>query len=251
MSGSVAQWATAFRATPQFEGSSWSMAYNQVQQTGRHAIYDSGEAVDRDVRLSLAWLKAYGVAAVAVSGPKSQEFWKPFAHPAKFEGVLPVLWQSGDLTIYSVPQRTTGLAHVLPVNGVVMHTPAHSGDIAEIEKYVAALDDPRWPVAQMNWTEQNRIRIHAAAPVGQAISLQVSYHGGWHANVNSRKVAIKPDGLGLMWFEPGCSEPCDVDLHYDGGLELSICRLVSYVAIAGLFALPLGFLARRLRDASV
>jgi hypothetical protein len=45
---------------------------------------------------------------------------------------------------------------------------------------------------------------------------------------------IKADGLGLMWLQPGCNGPCDVQLEYDGGTELLICRLLSAVALAAL-----------------
>ena len=62
------------------------MAYNPVQQRGLEAFYSG------DARISLAWLRAFGNGAVAVSAPNSQEYWKAVAQPAKFEGLLPSLW---------------------------------------------------------------------------------------------------------------------------------------------------------------
>jgi len=38
----------------------------------------------------------------------------------------------------------------------------------------------------------------------------------------------------LMWLQPGCNGPCDVDLEYDGGAELRICHLLSAAALASL-----------------
>ena len=90
--GSIAQWATAFSDIPQFSGSSWSIAYNHTQQRGLEAIYKGGDTAERDARVSLAWLKAFGAGAVAISSPDSEEFWKGFAHPSKFDGVLQTLW---------------------------------------------------------------------------------------------------------------------------------------------------------------
>ncbi len=35
----------------------------------------------RDTELSVQWLKAYGIHAVAAGGPDSKEFWHTFAAP--------------------------------------------------------------------------------------------------------------------------------------------------------------------------
>ena len=63
--------------------------------------------------MAVLWLKAFGVDAVAVSGPRSREFFKPFRNPRKFDGLLPELWRDGDDVIYRVPRRSTSLAHVV------------------------------------------------------------------------------------------------------------------------------------------
>ena len=68
------------------------------------------------------------VGAVAVSGPRSQQYWKPYTHAAKFEGVLPVLWSEDDVTIYRVPVRTESQAHVAPRGVLVTRAPATASD---------------------------------------------------------------------------------------------------------------------------
>jgi hypothetical protein len=241
--GSIAQWANDFTAVPQYAGSSWSQAYSQVQQLGLRSTYEG------DARVSLAWLEAFGVGAVAVSGPKSQEYWKPFPRPTKFDGLLPVLWSEGDVTIYRVPQRTASLAHVVPEAAVVNHTPRAPDDIDEIEKYVDALKDPAMPAADLQWAGTNRIKIRTTADRRQALSVQVSYHPGWHAMANHRRVDVRRDGLGLMWFRPECSGPCEIQLEYDGGWELRICRYLSFAAICGLLFAILWRFGRRFRAA--
>lgn len=119
MPGSMAQWADAFADVPQFAGESWSMAPFAVQQRGAAAVYNGADTAEQDARVSLAWLRAFGVSAITMAGPKSPEFWKPYWHPAKFEGILPVLWRESDTTIYQVPARNTSLAHVVPANALV------------------------------------------------------------------------------------------------------------------------------------
>jgi hypothetical protein len=248
MPGSVAQWTNAFTQVPQFTGGSWSMAYNPIQQRGFDAELIGGDTPEEDARVSLAWLKAYGVGAVCVSGPKSPEYWKPFRHPGKFDGVLPVLWRADDTTIYRIPQRTASLAHVVSESAVIRHSPRRPSDKAGIERYVAALDDPSLPPAEFHWEGRNRILIQTVAQPDQAISVQVSYHPGWHVTVGNRHPQLRKDGLGLIWFRPECDGPCVVRMDYDGGWELRLCRWVCYLALAGLlFALPVWFIRHRRR----
>jgi hypothetical protein len=248
--GSIAQWANDFTDLPQFSGGSWSQAYNQVQQRGLAAIYNGGETPQQDARVALDWLKAFGVGAIAVSGPNSQEFWKPFTHPAKFEGLLPVLWREDDVTIYRVPQRTVSLAHVVSEMAIVSRPPSGPRDTDEVEKYVAALNDPAMPGAELQWAGRNRIQIQTTAGPGQAISVQVSYHPGWHAKKGNRTVELRRDGLGLMWLRPECSGLCEIQLDYDGGWELRLCRYLSFAAMAVLLILVLRPLAPRSRQSS-
>lgn len=234
MPGSIGQWANAFTGIDQFSGGSWSTAYNQVQQRAKEGIYNGGETLEDDARVSIGWLKAFGTGAVTVSGPKSQEFWKGFAHPTKFDGRLPMLWTADDVTIYRVPLRNESLAHVVPESALVLRAPADSRDTVEVEKYVAALDDESMPNAELRWQGANRIHIRTMAKPGQAVSVQVTYHPGWHAKVNGVSRQIEADGLGLMWLRPGCHGACDVQLEYDGGAELRICHLLSIAVLAVL-----------------
>jgi hypothetical protein len=234
LSGSIGQWANAFTDIEQFSGGSWSVAYNRVQQIAKEGMYNGGDTAEEDARVSIAWLKAFGTGAIAVSGPKSQEFWKKFTHPTKFEGRLPVLWSADDVTIYRVPLRTDSLAHIVPESALVRRAPFSAADTGEAQKYVSALEDESLPKAEFRWQGANRIHIRTTAWPGQALSVQVTHHPGWHAMVNGVSRQTKADGLGLMWLEPGCNGPCDVQLEYNGGAELRICHLLSTVALAAL-----------------
>ena len=247
--GSIAQWANAFSDVAQFSGSSWSEAMNPAQQLGVDAVYNGGGTAEQDARVSLAWLKAFGVGAIAISGPNSQEYWKPYTHPNKFDGLLPVLWSADDVTLYQVSQRTASLAHVVPRGAIVMHPPAAASDIAEIEAYGRALDDPSLPVADLRWDGTNRVFVRANVSSGQAVSVQVSYHPGWHARANGHAIPLLRDGLGLMWLAPDCQGPCEIELDYGGGWELRLSWLISVAAIALLIALPI-FAAWKHRHAS-
>jgi hypothetical protein len=131
-----------------------------------------------------------------------------------------------------------------------MHAPAAASDIAEIEVYGRALEDPSFPEAQMRWDGTNRIFVRADVSPGQAVSVQVSYHPGWHARVNGRTLPLRRDGLGLMWFAPDCQGTCDLELNFDGGWELRLSRYISFAAVALLLLLTV-FAAMKHRDASL
>ncbi len=234
MPGSIAQWANTFTDLNQFGGGAWSSAMNKVQQLAVSAIYNGGSTPESDATVSFAWLKAFGVGAIAVDGPQSQEFWKPFSHPAKFDGVLPVLWSANDVKIYKVPSRTSSLAHVVPQSALVSRAPSGISDVAPMDRYVAALDDPSLPLAELRWEGRNRMHIHTTASPGQIISVQVSYSPGWRALAGGQKREVMKDQLGLMWFDPQCSGSCDVQLDYDGGWGLRISRWISLLAAVGL-----------------
>jgi hypothetical protein len=237
--GSIAQWADAFTDTQQFTGESFSMATNQVQQRADAAIAFGVDDVHRDAELSLTWLKAYGTGLVAISGKNSEEYWKPFTHPEKFDGVLPVLWSQGGVNIYRVPLREFTLAHIVPENALVTRAPKAPEDVRQVERYVVALDDPALPSTAFTWEGRNRIRIRTTAADGQAVSVQVTHHPGWHATVGGRPRELHRDGLGLMWLRPGVLGPCEIVLDYDGGWELRLCRWLSWAAFAGLVFVPL------------
>ena len=229
--GSMAQWADDFAPILQLSGGSWSMANNQSQQSAKaDIVFGSGPGIRE---ISLTWLKAYGVAAVAVSATGSQEYWRPYADPTKFNG-LPVLWSEGGVTIYRVPLRSTSLAHVVPAAAIVRPAPRNPEDAGEAERYAAALDDASLPLADLAWEGTDHMRIHTAAAPEQALSVEVGYHPGWHATVNGQPRAIYKDGLGLMWLRPECNGACEIELDYTGGWALWLCRAVSYGAIAGL-----------------
>lgn len=240
--GSMAQWANLFADVLQFTGGSWSMATNQSQQNAdADIVFGSGPGI-RDI--SIAWLKAYGVGAVAVSGAHSAEYWHPYADPSKFVG-FSELWSESGVTIYRVPQRSASLAHVVPATAIVRHPPRNPEDAAEAARFAAALDDPSLPLADFTWQDRNHILIRTNATPGQTVSVQVSYHPGWHATVNGRSTAVFKDGLGLMWLHPECRGSCEIRLVYNGGWQLWLCRIVSYAAWMALLAIFAVSLTRR------
>jgi len=230
--GSMATSFNEFSDSPQFAGQSYSTAPNRGQQIAQYTIFSGQGAGERDAPASILWLKAFAVSAIAVSGPHSPEYWRPYANPRKFEGVLPVLWREDDTTIYRVPLASESLAHVMNASDVVRHPPVHGLDIAELERYVAALDHSPAP-ASFDWRDVNHAVIRARLAPGQVVSVQVTYDRGWRASVNGARRAIEKDGIGLMAVRPDCIGDCEIALTYDGGWETKLCWAASILTLMG------------------
>jgi hypothetical protein len=229
VSGSVAQWLNVFTDTPQLSGSSYSTTPNWTQQYAMNSLLTSTSPAE--LEKAVLWAKAFGVQAITSCGPHTPEFWKGQSS-TRFDGLLPVLWRQEDTTIYGIPQRSPSLAHVVG-----------EGDSAgDLKQYVAALDNPALPLADMRWLSLRSASIRTEAHRGQAVSVQINYHPGWHARANGRPVRASRDGFGFLLVEPGCDGPCVIELSYDGGWEYRICRrlsLFTMLALAG-YALAAG-----------
>jgi hypothetical protein len=223
--GETATWLDVFGDIPQMHAGHEPANPNWVEQAAAWALYSDQNAGDRSAEVSILWLKAFGCQAILV-GP-SRHYGEIFSHPAKFDAILPVLWQAERFTLYGVPQRTTSLSHVVPTAAIVTHPPINSLDTEEVARYVAALDDPASPPAELAWRDPSHGRIEAVVRPGELISVQTTYDRGWLAFANGQPVKITGDGIGLMVLHPGCDGPCTVDLEFGAGVERKACLILS------------------------
>ncbi len=243
--GSSSYLYNVFTDNPQFQGGHIQFAVNSFIPIAAFQIYSGMNAGARDAAVSVFWLKAFGARAVAVSGPNSTDPYKAFANPRKFDGVLPLLWREGDDAIYEVPSRSASLAHVIPAAAVAKRTPIHGLDIEPVAPYVAALDDPQYPLATFQWKGMSQAEIRATVGRGQAIAVQIAYAPGWEAYANGKRQPIRGDAIGLMVIEPDCNGPCEISLRYTGGESRAVARAMSLAAM--LVVVAFGWWGRRFR----
>ncbi len=230
--GSASYWMNAFTDTPQIGGGFDQGVTNWENRVARYIVVSGENAGAKDVEVSVLWLQAFGVQAVAVTIPKTGlEGLPEFRNPNKFDGVLELLWREGEDRIYGVPQRSPSLAHVIHRSDMVSRAPIHGVDVEPLAKYVEALEDERLPLAQMRWTTRHSAEITARLEPDQLISVQESYHSGWRAAVNGAARKMGPDGLGFITIEPNCTGVCTIELSYDGGLEMRIARWLSGLSL--------------------
>lgn len=232
--GSTTYFLNIFTDTPQLGGGFEQGNMNWENRIAVYTIYSGQNAGELDGEISVLWLKAFGVHAVAVSGPNSGEYYKPFRNPRKFVGLLPELSRENDDYIYAVPSRTDSLAHVVRRSDLVNKAPIHGLDVDQVRRYVAALDDASLPEAEMRWTSRHSARIVAELNGEQVISAQVTYHPGWRAEVNGVPGRVRGDKIGLMVIETECEGRCVIDLFYNGGMEMQVARALSLACLGGM-----------------
>lgn len=231
--GSIAQWMNAFVPVTQLSGGSYPTAPTTV---GQVAVWGLLGADNHSGPLSTLWLKAFGVDALVMSGEHSPEFWKPFQGKSQFEGLLPVIWNQRDTRIYTLPRRNRSLASVIPEDAIVRTAPRDLSDAAEIRRYVAALDDPALPPAELRWRDVNHAVIRATVAPTNLLSVQVTYSAGWKAVAGGRALPVSSDGLGQMILQPQCPAGCEIEMVYDGGWEGKLCRVLSLLAMLAILA---------------
>ncbi len=231
--GSTTFWMNVFTDTPQLAGCCLQSVRTQTIPIASYGINTDLTAENRAVENSLLWFQALGVRAVAVSGPRSTEVYKPFLHPHKFEGRLPVLWRDGDDVIYEVPWQYYSIAHAIQPGDLVERTPINGVDTEPLAPYVAAIERPDAPELRVRWPDNETIVITGDVKPGQIVSVQENAHPGWHATVDGSPRRVFADKLGLIVVAPTCSGNCTIELRYDGGAELRVAHWINRAALAG------------------
>jgi hypothetical protein len=231
--GSVYFWLNAFSSQPQLSGGFDQGLTNQLLPGLSFQVYSGMNAGEREGEIAVALLKAFGVQTVSVGGPKSREFYKVYRNARKFDGLLEEIWREGDDAIYRIPQRSPSLAHVMRRSDLVEKPPAYLTQVETLRPYLAALDNPAYPLAQMRWSRPGAFTISAGLQPDQLLSIQETYDAGWKAETNGRPVPLRADGLGQMVAEPACSGPCSVAFEYTGGLEMRLAILAQWITLLG------------------
>lgn len=225
--GSVSFWMNAFTDTPQLTGGFDQGIVNRQIPAAHFQILSGMNAGAREGEIAVAWLRAFGIHAVSVSGPRSTEVFKPFTNWKKFEGILKPIWRDGDDVVYEVPQRSASLARAIHPENLVMIPPEYAMRDEVLRPYLDAVDDPAMPDASWEWIDRSHARITGNFSKGTVLSIQMAYHPGWHAAVDGQSRRIYSDGIDLMVVDPECDGQCTVELAYDGGKEMQIARWVS------------------------
>lgn len=214
--GPVSYWLNAFTDTPQFGGGFDQGIVNRTYASASYQILSAAGGGSHAAEIAALWLRAYGVEAIAVHGP--------FTHAEAFVESF----TRADDVVYWVPGRDASLAHVLPRDSAVHTQPVNGLDVVQTQTYVNALRP-----AKFRWTSRHSAQIQADVPPGYVISVQTTFHPGWHATANGQDCPLSSDGLGQIVAHPKCDRACKVELSYDGGMEMKIARVLSWSSSLG------------------
>jgi hypothetical protein len=227
--GSTGFWINAFSAVPQMAGGFMHGRANPANAVATFLIpFTRGDGAG-----TAGLLKAFGVRAVVVGGERTRDAYRNFKDPGKFDGVLDEVWRSGDDLIYCVPSRTGSLAHVVSPAELVPGPARDTGlDMEAVKRYAAALDDAHYPPARFEWIRASQARVDAELRPGEMVSVQVTYHPGWRAQLSGIAQTVSGDGLGQLVIKSQCTGRCSFDLIYDGGWEQRIAWVLFDLGLA-------------------
>jgi hypothetical protein len=195
------------------------------------------------------WMQCLGVDAVYVSDQRSQEVYKDFAQPKKFENVLSPVYDDGKGNIiYRVPRRYAALARVVNNNNLRYAKSREELEEGEhLRRYYEAVErGPDSPVELIR-TSIESVRLKARLAPGESLMVQESYDPAWEASSGGGKLNIRKDAMGFMLIDapPGDRE---IDLAFVTPFENRVGRVVSVVTaitILGLFIIGFVFQSRR------
>lgn len=222
-SGSVQYWLTAFTDNPEVGGGfDQGIVDTEIPAMTFGIPYTTSDGAD-----TAMWVRLLGGEAIVVSEKNGRDTYQlNWRDPEKFRGVLPEFWRSGGDVIYAVPERSDSLAHVVRREDIMWQPPINVLDVNAARKLNAAIEDTSLPETPLLWSDASHAHASGALRPENDLFVQIAWHPGWHATVNSKPLPIRRDGLGFMVLEPHCNGSCEVDLTFDGGLEMKIARSV-------------------------
>lgn len=183
-------------------------------------------------RNAVLQLRAQGVEYVVVHGPGSSEHWKDVKNHRKFEGLLPKVFDDGDDEVFRLPFHS--YAHVVRASELPSAPPVAS-DVAMLEKFVAAMDDPARPRLAARWQGTNDFRIDGAVPDGMLVSVLITHDSGWSAFQDGHRLEIERDKMGFMIVHARPGANAGIQLHYGGTIEQRTMAALCALAWIGSF----------------
>jgi hypothetical protein len=242
--GSVRFWFDAWQDLAQLGGGSEQGLLNANVEAPQWEV-----TLGPSPQPAVLWLQCMGVDAVYVSDKRSQEVYKDFANPAKFTGVLPVLYDDGQgNAIYGVPRRFTARARVVETAKISATLPARFGDDVErLRAYADVIERGPDSPATLVHDGPDAMRVHVTLAPGQSVVVQESYDRAWHAWSGGRPLTVRKDAMGFIVVDAPTGLQ-DIALAFVMPFENRIGATIT--AVSMLIVLGLVAASRRKRGAN-
>jgi hypothetical protein len=202
--------------------------YYQVR-TGE-ASKEGEEATD-----ALRQLSTLGVEYIVIHDHESEEYYKDFKNPKKFDGVLPVAFQATPHDwVHRMPYQS--MAHLVQANELPKDRYKETlGPLA------AAIADPQRP--KLQWREQNPSTFQITGPVrsNDQIFVAMNFDPGWVATQDGESIPIHRNNIGMLQLHADPKPNTTIYLEYIGTLQQKLFAALSALAWLGSL-----FLLRRI-----
>ncbi|MBI1354164.1 MAG: hypothetical protein GC160_07445 [Acidobacteria bacterium] len=239
--GSAGFWLNVFVDNPELHGGFDQGVTNPLWPAVNFALM-AGASPEQ----ARAWLDVFGADAVALGGLQAGLAGASVTAPEKFAAIgFDEVFRDGLLVVYRRPKPAEQVSILLPADRVAT-APDGGADLAALQPLLAAMRSPSRPRAELTWLATDRVLIRSGPLEPDHLMLvRISYHPGWKAFVDGRRVETLRSELGLLLAAPRCEGPCEVELRYDGGLETLAARLLQGGAVAVLLSWQLIAVRRR------
>ncbi|MBI2686442.1 MAG: hypothetical protein HYX27_09010 [Acidobacteria bacterium] len=188
---------------------------------------DLGLARHKETEESIMLLRAFAVEYIVVHGPNSEEYYRDYKNPRKFEGVLEKVWEEKDDAIYRLgPVR---YAHLLKTDEIPRGTIQESHQ-EPWYPYVAAMLDPTRPALGFRWENARRASVTGTLPKGMHVAFAIPWDPNFRAYQNGQRVDVRANSTGLMVTEALPADSTALELRFAPSWEEIVCALASIIA---------------------
>ena len=187
---------------------------------------------------TIAWMQIMGGESIYVADQNSEESFKDFMYPRKFDGVLPVVYddKKGNV-VYKVSRRWPDRIRVVDTAKLdAVQPPRANDDMDRLNAYVNVIEHGPDSPATLKRAGSDGMRAHVKVNAGQSVLVQETYDVAWHAWSGGKPVNIRKDVMGLMLVEAPPGEQ-DLVLEFVTPLENQVGRVVTLLTLAGIIGL--------------
>ncbi len=218
VTGAVRFWYNTWHDLYQLGGSSEQGLQNTMVMPSQWEI-----VMGPDPKLAIAWLQVMGVDLVAVHGKNSDEWYKDFLYPNKFDGLLKEVHRfERDNHIFEVPRRYRSMGRIVDRSALDgLPKIKDQADLEGLEKYVAVYEQGPEAPTRTNWKGTDELHFEGQTGAGQSVILQTSYDVCWRAESNLGRLAVTKDQLGFVRIDTPAGVS-SIRLIFDKPLEKTV-----------------------------
>jgi hypothetical protein len=198
------------------------------------------------------WAKALNVRYMVVNFPDSKVHYKDFAHPDKFNGLLPERFSYEGDTVYEVPTDSPEPVQLVNLSRFqALPSIENVLDRDSLEAYVQAVESSEGiDASSLQVDGSARMTITTDLAPGQGLLVRTTYDRGWTARAEGTKVDLSPDPVGFMLVEPQAPGRQEIVLEYHEASDVRLGYLITAVSVLALAVLALRPVRQRLAMAA-